>query len=129
MYSYGYMNPQNILYPQSRFEVLRTLCRSPTAVSVREISYRSNVALNNVQRAIEFLLKKKVLSRKKVDQKIYYHISDSEVSKLVSSISDALEPFEIRARADSLKDRSIDLIDKLEERSRMITHAKSTFRS
>lgn len=123
------MNPQDIIYPQSRFEVLRTLCRAPSAVSLREISYRSNVVLNNVQRAIEFLLKQKVISRKKVNQKIYYHISNMEVMKLVSSISDALEPFEIKAKAHSLRSRSLDLIDKLEERSRMIKHAKRTLQS
>ncbi len=123
------MNPQDILYPHSRFEVLRALYRSSSAVSVREISYRSDVVLNNVQRAIKFLLKKKIISKKKIDQKIYYQISNSEVSKLVSSILDVLEPFEIKAKADSLKDRSIDLIDKLEERSKMIKHAKNTLRS
>jgi len=123
------MKPQEILYPQSRFEVLRTLHQSSAAVSVREISYRSDVVLNNVQRAIEFLLKKKIISKKKVDQKIYYRISDSEVSNFVASILNALEPFEIKARADSLKVRSIDLIAKIEERSSMIQHAKRTFRS
>jgi predicted transcriptional regulator len=122
------MNPEDIIYPQSRFEVLRTLHRSPSAVSVREISYRSNVVLNNVQRAIKFLLKEKVISKKKGGRKIYYHISNLEVSKLVASILDAVEPFEIKAKADALKDRSIDLIDRLEERSRMIKHAKNTFR-
>ena len=123
------MDPQEILYPHSRFEVLRTLHQSSSAVSLREISYRSDVVLNNVQRAIEFLLKKKIIAKKKLDQKIYYHISNSEVSNFLSSILNALEPFEIKAKADSLKDRSIDLIDKIEERSSMIQHAKRTFRA
>jgi len=128
VYTYISMNPQDILYPQSRFEVLRTLHQSSSAVSVREISYRSNVVLNNVQRAIEFLLREKVISKKKVDQKIYYCISNPEVSKFISNILNTLEPFEIKARADRLKDRSIDLIEKLEERTRMIQHAKRTFK-
>ena len=122
------MNPQDILYPQSRFEVLRTLHQSACAVSVREISYRSDIVLNNVQRAIKFLLEKKIISKKKVAQKIYYHISDSEVSQLMSNILNALEPFEIKAKADSLRNRSVDLIDKIEERSRMIQHAKQTYK-
>ena len=80
------MNPQDILYPQSRFEVLRTLHQSPSAVSLREISYRSEIVLTSVQRAIEFLLKKKVIAKKKVGQKVYFQITNSEVSNFVSSI-------------------------------------------
>ena len=70
-----------------------------------------------------------MISKKKVGQRICYHISSSEVSELVSSILAALEPFEIKASADALKDRAVNLIDKLEERSEMIKHARGTFRA
>jgi len=122
------MNPQDILYPRSRFEVLRTLYQSPSAVSLREITYRSEIVLTSVQRAIEFLLNKKVIAKKKVGQKLYFHITNNEVSNFVSSILQALEPFEIKAKANSLKNNSVDLIDTIEERSNMIEHAKSSFK-
>lgn len=122
------MKPEDLLYPQSRFEVLRTLHQSPSAVSMREISYRSNVALKNVQRAIKFLLEEKVVTRKKVGQKVYFHIINSEVSNFVSSILETLQPFEIKAKANDLKDNSVNLIDTIEERTSMIEHAKRTFK-
>jgi predicted transcriptional regulator len=122
------MKPEDLLYPQSRFEVLRTLHQSPSAVSMREISYRSNVVLKNVQRAIKFLLEEKVVTRKKVGQKVYFHIINSEVSNFVSSILETLQPFEIKAKANDLKDNSVNLIDTIEERTSMIEHAKRTFK-
>jgi predicted transcriptional regulator len=122
------MRPEDLLYPQSRFEVLRTLHQSPSAVSMREISYRSNVVLKNVQRAIKFLLEEKVVTRKKVGQKVYFHIINSEVSNFVSSILETLQPFEIKAKANDLKDNSVNLIDTIEERTSMIEHAKRTFK-
>lgn len=122
------MRPQDLLYPQSRFEVLRTLHQSPSAVSMREISYRSNVVLKNVQRAIEFLLEEKVVARKKVGQKVYFHIINSEVSNFVASILETLQPFEIKAKANYLKDNSVNLIDTIDERTSMIEHAKRTFK-
>jgi len=123
------MEPQDILYPRSRFEVLRTLHHSPSAVSMREISYRSSVVLNNVQRAIEFLIKNKIVSKKKIDHRIYYQISNSEVTQFIASILERLEPFEIKAKALSFKERSTDLIDQIEERTRMIQHAKRSLES
>jgi len=122
------MDPQDILYPQSRLEVLRTLHRAPFAVSMREISYRSNVVLNNVQRAIKFLLKSKIISKKKVDHKFYYQISNTEVAKFLAGILETLEPFEIKAKSMALKERSIYLIDQIEERARMIKHAKRSLK-
>lgn len=122
------MKPQDILYPQSRFEVLRTLHQSPSAVSVREISYRSNVVLKNVQRAIKFLLEEKVIARRKIGQKVYFHITNSEVSNFISSILETLQPFEIKAKANDMKDNSVDLIDTIDERTSMIEHAKRTFK-
>ena len=118
------MTPHELLYPQSRFEVLRTLHLSASAVSLREISYRSGVVLHNVQRAIKFLLQKKIISKKIVDQRAYYQISDPKVKEFIASFLGVLEPYEIKARAESLKVRSAGLLDKLEERSSIIRHAK-----
>jgi len=123
------MEPQDILYPRSRFEVLRTLHYSPSAVSLREISYRSSVVLNSVQRAIKFLIKNKIISKKKIDHRVYYQISNSEVTQFMTGILERLEPFEIRAKASSLKDRSTVLIDQIEQRTRMIQHAKRSLKS
>jgi predicted transcriptional regulator len=118
------MKPEEILYPQSRFEVLRTLHKSSEAVSLREISYRSQVVLNNVQRAVEFLLSKKFISKKKVDQRIFYQITNEEVSSFLDSLLKVLEPFEIQSRSHALNERALELLDTMEERSSMITHAK-----
>ena len=123
-YTLCMMNPQEILYPQSRFNVLRTLYKSSEAVSLREISYRSDVVLNNVQRAVEFLLERKFISKKRVGQKIYYQISNVEVSDFISSVVTVLEPFELKARNETLGDRALEILDTIEERSNMITHAK-----
>lgn len=122
------MNSKDFLFPQSRFEVLRTLHKSPSAVSVREISYRSKVVLHSVQRALAFLTEKKVVSKKTDKQRVYYYLSNSEVSEFVSSLIKALEPFEIKARADALQDRSLELLNKIDERTQMIKHAKETFK-
>lgn len=123
------MNPQDILYPQSRFEVLKVLYLSPSAVSLREISYRSDVVLNNVQRAVEFLLKEKFLLKKKIGQRICYEISDSGVSDFVGSVIELIEPYRISARAEALKERSLELLDTIEERSGLIRHAKRVAKS
>lgn len=118
------MNPQDLLYPQSRFEVLRTLHQSSEAVSLREISYRSQLVLNNVQRAVEFLLREECISKTKVGQRIYYQISNEEVSSFMDSLLKVLEPFEIQSRSHALSDRALELLDTIEERSSIITHAK-----
>jgi hypothetical protein len=80
--------------------------------------------LNNVQRAVEFLLSKKFISKKKVDQRIFYQITNEEVSSFLDSLLKVLEPFEIQSRSHALNERALELLDTMEERSSMITHAK-----
>ena len=67
--------------------------------------------LNNVQRAVEFLLSKKF-------------IFNEEVSSFLDSLLKVLEPFEIQSRSHALSDRALELLDTIEERSSMIVHAK-----
>jgi len=118
------MNPQDLLYPRTRFEVLRTLHQSPSAISLREIACRADVAVSNVQRAVEFLLNCKFISAKKVKNRICYEISNKKADDLVSSIIKLFEPLEIEHKSELTKERSARLVKSIEERSNLIRKAK-----
>lgn len=122
------MNPQELLYPRTRFEVLRALHTAPS-VPLREIAYRTDVVISNVQRAIEYLLKRKFISAKKIDNRICYQISNRKIDELVSSIIKVLEPFEIENRSEDVSERSLRLVKTLDERSNMIRKAKTSLKA
>ena len=125
------MNPQELLYPRTRFEVLKALHNSPSGVPLREIAYRSDVVVSNVQRAIEYLLAKKFIAAKKVENRIYYFISNKKVDELVSNIIKIFEPFEIefKSEAKALKERSKYLVKNIDERAKIIRKAKESLKT
>jgi DNA-binding MarR family transcriptional regulator len=122
------MSPQELLYPRTRFEVLRAIHSSPP-VPLREIAYRADVVVSNVQRAIKYLLKRKFISVKKIDNRICYQISNQKIEELVSSIIKVLEPFEIENRSKDVTERSSRLVKILDERSNLIRRAKGSLKA
>lgn len=123
------MKPQELLYPRTRFEVLRALQTSPDAVPLREIAYRADVVVSNVQRAIEYLLEKKFICAKNINNRTCYKISNCKVEELISGIIKLLEPLEIESRIEDVDKRSYSLVKNIDERSEMIRKAKASIKA
>ena len=120
------MNAKALLYPRTKFEVLRTLYLAHAPVPLREIAYRSNLVVGSVQSALKRLLKEKIIEFKSSNNRTYYQLNIPQVREMMAKLLSLLEPDQKQEEIESIQDRAIKLISQLEERSSIIKRAKQS---
>jgi DNA-binding transcriptional regulator GbsR (MarR family) len=119
----------DLLYPRTKFEVLRTLYYANAPVPLREISYRANIVVGSVQTALKSLLREKIVSRKDFKGRHYYQLSNAEFHDALVRLLQVLEPSELQEQAKCIQDRARSLLPQLEERNKIIEHARRSLKS
>ena len=122
------MNPKDFLYPQTKFEVLRTLYLANSPVPLREIAYRSNLVVGSVQTALKMLLNENFISSKNLNNRKYYQLN-FEIKETLAKVIKALEPVQLQEQIKSIQKRAINLLPQLEERNNIITNARLSLKS
>lgn len=123
------MDPKTLLYPRTKFEVLRTLYFANAPVPLREIAYRSNVIVGSAQTALKVLLKEKIISRESLNNRTYYRLHNPHVQELLAKVLHVLEPAQLQEQIESTQRRAIHLLPQLEERNNIITRARQSLPS
>jgi hypothetical protein len=118
------MNAEDLLYPRSRFQVLRILNQADAPVSLSVIADRANLVIGSVQQAVSWLMQEKVLSVQRESNRTCYKIRSEAAKEIVSKITEVLEAIEITQRAKQFQFRARNLLEDLDDRRCMNSHAK-----
>ena len=120
------MTADDLIYPRTRFKVLRTLNYSETPMSLHEISERADLIIGSAQTALSWLLKAKIVSIQKLDNRTYYQLKNKSAKEIISKIQDVLEPIELQERAKQFQARARNLLEDLEDRRTIVEIARSS---
>lgn len=123
-----FMNAEDLIYPRSRFQVLRTLNYSETPISLHEIVDRSGLVVGSVQSALSWLLEAKVISTQKLNNRRCFRIKNKSVIEIVSKLQNVLAPMELQERAKQYQNRARNLLEDIEDRVRIIHKARSSMK-
>jgi len=118
------MDIQNILYPRSKFETLRTLYYAAHPIPIREISYRSGLLVGSVQSGLAMLLREKIITRRKLRGRPYFELANSKVQEGLSSLLTVLTSHQLQSEASLLNEKAVSILPVLEERNSLIQHAR-----
>lgn len=122
------MDIEDLLYPRTRFQVLRILNQADAPVSLSVISERAGLVIGSVQQAINWLMQEKVLSVQIDSNRTCYRIKSEAAKEIISKISEVLESIEIKQRTKQFQVRARNLLEDLDDRRRMTSHAKRAMR-
>ena len=114
----------DLLYPRSRFEVLRTLFLSSEPVPLREISYRSELMVGSVQTVLRKLVDEKIVRARKVKGRPYYELADTRWRGILAPLIAALTNCQLALSATEYQRRAFSMLTRLDERRHIIQHAK-----
>lgn len=122
------MNADHILYPRARFQVLRVLNQAEAPVSLSVIADRAGLVIGSVQQAVSWLLKEDIVSLQKNTNRTYYKITNKSVKEIVTKITEILEAIEIKERSKQYKVRAKSLLEDIDDRREMISHARRSIK-
>lgn len=122
------MNAEDILYPRTRFQVLRVLNQANAPVSLSVIADRAELVIGSVQQAVSWLLEKQIVSVQKNTNRTCYKITSKSVREIVSKITDVLEAIEIKERSKQYQDRARNLLEDIDDTRGMISHARRSMK-
>ena len=71
------MNPEQLIYPESRMRVLRALVRTKSRLSLREIARHSQVPVYAVQLAVRELTKNGIIKSRKEGNKLFFKFEEN----------------------------------------------------
>lgn len=122
------MNVEDILYPRTRFQVIRVLNQANAPVSLSVIADRAELVIGSVQQAVSWLLEKGVLSVQKHLNRTCYKITNGSVKEIVSKIAEVLEEIEIKERSKQYQGRARKLLEDIDDRREMTSNARRSMK-
>jgi predicted transcriptional regulator len=122
------MNAESLVYPRSRFQVLRVLHQAGAPVSLAAIADRAGLVIGSVQQAVKWLLEEKIISLQRDGNRTCYKIIDKSAGEIVAKIADVLEAIEITERSKQYQARAKGLLGDIDQRRAMIFHARSSMK-
>ena len=94
-----------IFASKARVSLIETLRHQPGALSLRELSDISNVPLRSAQLALRALEKQRIVSRRRVGNRVHFQARrDEPIWTLLSRVLHEDEKFRIARRAESYQD-------------------------
>ena len=122
------MQPEDLIYPRTRFQVLRILNTADAPVSLSAIADRADLVIGSVQQAVTWLTEQKLDSVHKNANRMCYKITNKSVKEIISKVTEVLESFEIKERSKQYQNRARNLLKDLDDRRDLITHARSSIK-
>ena len=122
------MQPEDLIYPRTRFQVLRILNTADAPVSLSAIADRADLVIGSVQQAVTWLTEQKLVSVHKNANRMCYKITNKSVKEIISKVTEVLESFEIKERSKQYQNRARNLLKDLDDRRDLITHARSSIK-
>lgn len=122
------MSPDDLLYPRSKFQVLRALHNSSTPICLHEIAERADLVVGSVQTSLDWLLKRRIVSKQRLSNRTYFRLSNKTVKDVLSKLLAVLEPIELQDRSRQYQHRAMRLLSDIDDANSMIEKARGSMK-
>jgi DNA-binding transcriptional regulator GbsR (MarR family) len=122
------MNIEELIYPQTRYLVLRTLYYANSPITLSEVTDRSAIVLGSVQTALGWLVKKKIISKKIVDRKKLYWISNKTAYTILDKLIKLIDSIKIEQNSERYQFKAKKLFSDIEETFLLVSVGRKSFK-
>ncbi len=121
------MNPEQLLYPESRMRVLRALVRTNSRLSLREIARHTQVPVYAVQLAVRELEKQGIIKSRKGGNKLFFMIEPThELVRWFREFLNSIETCEIREASLQYREKAQVILSAIDADREWIEQARNT---
>ena len=120
------MNPEQLLYPESRMRVLRALVRTNSRLSLREIAQHAQVPVYAVQLAVRELKKNRIIKSRKEGNKLFFMIEEAhELVRWFREFLKSIEAFETQQSSVQYREKAQVILSTLDADREWIEQARN----